>query len=311
MKTVRYHEYGDPSVLQYEDVDRPTPGAGQVLVQVAATSFNPADAAIRAGYLQQVFQLELPHTPGLDIAGTVIELGPDVAGLNVGDAVFGYRPMTEDGAATEFAIAAAEALAPAPTSIPLTEAAAVPVAALTAWQALFEHADLRAGQRILVNGAGGGIGGYVVQLAHQAGAFVIATASPRSTGAVRGQGADQIVDYTSTPAPEAITEPVDVVVNLVSASKAEMAALVALISPGGVLVTTTSPASEDAERKVRAISMYLHNDPAQLSAIAAKIDAGELKVDVSSTHSLSNLAHVHELSAAGKIRGKVILIPNA
>jgi len=310
MKAVRFHQYGDPSVLQYEDVDRPTPAAGQVLVQVAATSFNLVDDAIRAGYLQQAFPIRLPFTPGIDVAGTVAEIGSGVDGLAIGDAVFGSLPITEPGAAAELVLAPAEVLAAAPTSIPLTEAAAVPIAALTAWQALFEHADLQSGQRILVNGAGGGVGGFVVQLAKQAGAFVIATASPRSTAAVRAQGADQIIDYTTDRVTDAVTEPVDVVVNLVPTSEPETTALIGLVTPGGIVVTTASAAQDDPEGKVRALRMYVRSDAAQLAGIAARIDAGELTVDVSRTYSLSDLTEVHEQGAAGTFRGRVVIVPN-
>ena len=159
MKAVRYFTYGGPEVLRYDDVERPRPAAGQVLVRVAATSFNPVDVALRAGYLQQVVPLAFPHTPGLDVAGTVDALGADVAGWSPGDAVVGPLPMTEDGAAAEFVLAPAHVLTPAPTSIPLVDAAAIPTVSLTAWQALFEHANVRAGQRVLINGAGGGVGG--------------------------------------------------------------------------------------------------------------------------------------------------------
>ena len=226
MKAVRFHEYGGPEVLRYEDVDRPRPAAAQVLIRVAATSFNPVDAAMRSGFLQQVFPVALPHTPGIDVAGTLAEIGEGVAGWSVGEAVVGFLPMTEDGASAEFVLAPAELLTGAPTSSPLFDAAALPSASLSAWQALFEQADLKAGQRVLVNGAGGGVGGYAFQLAKQAGATVIATASPRSRDAVEALGADQIVDYTATTVTEAISEPVDVVLNLVMAPELNLAGLV-------------------------------------------------------------------------------------
>lgn len=311
MKAVRYHEYGDPSVLRYEEVDRPRPEAGQVLLRVAATAFNAVDATMRAGYLQQDFPLRLPHTPGYDVAGTVVELGDGVTGRAIGDTVIGFLPMTEDGAAAEFVLAPADVLTAAPTAIPLTEAAALPSAALTAWQALFEHADLQAGQRILINGAGGGVGGFAIQFAKRAGATVVATASPRSAAAVGAGGADQIVDYTTTKLTDVVTEPVDVVLNLVRASDEEMAALVGLVRAGGVLVTTTSPAREDAERRVRAISMFVRSDAGELAAIVAKVDGGDVHVDVSETHPLTDLALVHGRSTAGGTRGKVVLIPTS
>ncbi|WP_433724193.1 NADP-dependent oxidoreductase [Actinoplanes sp. CA-051413] len=298
MRAIRFSTYGDPGVLRLEDVDRPVPGPGEVLVRVAATSFNPVDAAFRAGHLQQAMPIALPHTPGVDVSGTVD---------GAGNAVIGFLPMTSPGAAAEFVVAPAEVLTAAPTSIPLADAAAVPAVALTAWQGLFEHAGLQAGQRVLINGAGGGVGGYAVQFAAQAGATVVATASPRSTQAVRAAGAHQLVDYTATPVTDAIDEPVDAVFNLVYADETAMAALVSLIKPGGVLVSTASPAPEDVDRKVRTMNMYVRSDTTQLAEIVRRIDAGPLTVDISGRYPLAELAEVHERDAAGDLRGKVVI----
>ena len=311
MKAVRFHEYGGPEVLRYEDVDRPRPAAGQVLIRVAATSFNPVDAAMRSGFLQQVFPVALPHTPGIDVAGTLAEIGEGVARWSVGEAVVGFLPMTEDGASAEFVLAPAELLTGAPTTIPLVDAAALPSASLSAWQALLEQADLKAGQRVLVNGAGGGVGGYALQLAKQAGATVIATASPRSRDAVEALGADRIVDYTATAVTEAISEPVEVVLNLVNAPESDLAGLTDLVSDGGVLVSTTSPVRDDPGRDVRSVRLFVRSDAGQLATIVERVDSGELKVDVSERFPLSEIARVHELGEAGKFRGKVILTPDA
>jgi NADPH:quinone reductase-like Zn-dependent oxidoreductase len=311
MKAVRFHEYGGPEVLRYEDVDRPRPAAGQVLVRVAATSFNQVDAGIRSGFLQQVFPVALPHIPGIDVAGTLAEIGEGVAGWSVGEAVVGFLPMTEDGASAEFVLAPAELLTGAPSSIPLVDAAALPSASLSAWQALFEQADLKAGQRVLVNGAGGGVGGYALQLAKQAGATVIATASPRSRDAVEALGADRIVDYTATAVTEAISEPVEVVLNLVNAPESDLAGLTDLVSDGGVLVSTTSPVRDDPGRDVRSVRLFVRSDAGQLATIVERVDSGELRVDVSERFPLSEIARVHELGEAGKFRGKVILTPDA
>lgn len=309
MKAVRFHEYGGPEVLRYEEVDRPRPAAGQVLVRVAATSFNPVDVAIRAGFLREVFPVAFPHTPGIDVAGTVEDLGEGVVGWSVGDAVVGFLPMDEDGASAEFVLAPAEVLAAAPTGVPLVDAAALPSASLTAWQALFEQAGLRSGQRVLVNGAGGGVGGYAVQLAKRAGATVIATASPRSRDAVGSLGADRIIDYTRAAVTDAVSEPVDVVLNLVMAPEPDLAGLTGLVSDGGVLVSTTSPAREDTNHNVRAVQMFVRSDAGELAGIVGRVDSGELRVDVSDRFPISDIARVHELGASGGFRGKVLLIP--
>ncbi|MDF2708598.1 MAG: NADPH:quinone reductase [Nonomuraea muscovyensis] len=307
MKAVRYHRYGDSDVLTYEEADRPVPGAGQVLVRVAGTSFNPVDAAIRAGYLQQVFPLVLPHVPGIDVAGTVTELGPDVSGWNAGDAVVAFLPIHAPGAAAEFVLAPSEALAAAPRTVDLADAAALPATALTAWQALFEHAELEAGQTILINGAGGAVGGYAVQLAKRAGAAVTATASARSADRVRAYGADRIIDYTVTPVTQAAGGRFDVVLNLVTTSADETAALVGLVSDGGVLVSTTTPASEDTARGVRTERVFTRSDAAQLAELVARVDAGELRIDVADRRPLTDLADVHDLAVTGRLAGKTVI----
>ncbi|WP_189226111.1 NADP-dependent oxidoreductase, partial [Saccharothrix coeruleofusca] len=152
MKAVRFHDYGTPEVLRYEDVEQPVPGAGQVRVRVTSTSFNPVDGNIRGGFMRGPIPVTLPHTPGFDVAGTVDALGEGVEGLAVGDRVVGFLPMTEDGAAAEYVLAPARVLTPAPKRVPLADAAALPSVGLTAWQALFDHGGLAAGQRVLING---------------------------------------------------------------------------------------------------------------------------------------------------------------
>jgi NADPH:quinone reductase-like Zn-dependent oxidoreductase len=311
MKTVRFHEYGAPDVLRYEDVDEPVPGTGQVRVRVAATTFNGVDGNIRAGVMQGPMPLTLPHTPGLDVAGTIDALGEGVNGLGIGDQVVGFLPFVDDGASAEYVLAPAESLAAAPTSIPLADAAALPVVGLTAWQALFDHAELKAGQRILISGAGGAVGGYAVQLAKATGAYVIATGSPRSGEHVKAAGADEVIDHTSTEVTTAVTEPVDILLNLAPISPAEFTALAGLVRDGGVVVSTTvwMPAPVDEERGVRAIDVFVRSDAKQLSELVARVDRGELIVDVTERVPLTDLASVHVRAAAGTLSGKVIVLP--
>ncbi|MEU3296885.1 NADP-dependent oxidoreductase [Streptomyces longwoodensis] len=313
MKAVRFHEYGDPDVLVHEDVEQPVPGPGQVRVRVAATSFNPVDANIRAGFMQGPIPVVLPHTPGIDLAGTVDALGEGVEGLAVGDDVVGFLPMDGPGAAAEYALAPAEVLTPAPKSVPLADAAALPLVGLTAHQALFEHGGLAAGQRVLVNGAGGAVGGYAVQLAKNAGAHVIATASPRSGDAVRSAGADEVVDHTTTGLTAAVTEPVDLALNLAPVDPAELAALLTLVKPGGVLVNTTvwMPAPSDEERDVRGIDLFVRSDAGRLAELVASVDRGELRVDVAERVPLAELPALHARAAEGAVHGKVVVVPSA
>jgi NADPH:quinone reductase-like Zn-dependent oxidoreductase len=309
MKAVRFHEYGAPDVLRYEDVEQPVPGAGQVRIRVAATSFNSVDGNIRGGFMRGPIPVVLPHTPGIDVAGTVDALGAGVTGTQVGDEVIGFLPMDGDGAAAEYVLAPAEALTPAPKGVPLADAAALPLVGLTAWQALFDHGGLRSGQRVLINGAGGAVGGYAVQLAKGAGAYVIATASPRSADAVKS--ADEVIDHTTTAVTTAVTEQVDVVLNLAPVDPAELAALVTLVRPGGVVVNTTvwMPAPADEERGVRGIDLYVRSDAEQLAKLVALVDGGELRVDVAERVPLPELPALHARAAEGAVHGKVVVVP--
>jgi NADPH:quinone reductase-like Zn-dependent oxidoreductase len=310
MKAVRYHAYGDSDVLVYEEADRPVAGAGQVVVRVAGTAFNPVDAAIRAGVAQQVFPVAFPHVPNFDVAGVIAEVGEGVSGWSVGDAVVGFLPMTAPGAAAEYVAAPAEALAAAPRTVELADAAALPSAGLAAWQALFEHAGLKAGQSILINGAGGAVGGYAVQLAKQAGATVTATASARSIDRVRSYRADRIVDHTATPLPQAVAgQRFDVVLNLAPTSPQETARLVEVVADGGAFVSTTTPGPEDAGRGARTARVFARSDAAQLTELVARVDAGELRIEVAERRPLTDLAAVHDQAAAGRLPGKTVLTP--
>jgi len=311
MKAIRFHEYGDANVLHYEDADLPVPASGQVRIRVAGTSFNGVDGNIRAGLMQGPMPLTLPHIPGLDVAGTVDELGEGVNELKVGDDVVGFLPFVEDGASAEYVLASADGLAHAPTSIPLADAAAFPLVALTARQALFDHADLKSGQRILINGAGGAVGGYAVQLAKAAGAHVIATASPRAAEQVKAQGADELIDHTATDVTAAVTEPVDVLLNLAPIDPETFTALAGRVRDGGVVVSTTvwMPAPSDADRGVRGIDLYVNNDREQLAELVERIDKGELTVDVARRVPLSELPSVHADAAAGALHGKIVIVP--
>lgn len=311
MKAVRFHEFGGPEVLRYEDADRPVAGAGQVLIRVAGSAFNPADTGIRGGTLP--FPVALPHIPGFDVSGTVEALGEGVTGFDIGDRVVGFIPMIDDGSAAEYVVAPADALAAAPARLDLADAAALASSGLTAWQALFDDAGLTAGQRVLIVGAGGPVGGYAVQLAKRAGAHVIATASPRSRAGVADAGADEIIDHTSGTVLEAVTEPVDVLLNLAPISPEEFTALVALVRDGGVVVATTAwmTTPGDEARGVRAIGVFVRADADELAHLVGLVDRGELTVGVAQRVPLSELPAVHARAARGEVRGKVIAVPDA
>lgn len=307
MQAVRFHEVGGPEVLRIEEIERPEPGAGEVLVRVAASAYNAADNGMRGGFLP--IPVQLPHVPGYDVSGTVAALGEGVEGLAVGDAVVGFLPMERDGGAAEYVVTPAEALVTAPTNVPLVDAAALPSVALTAWQALFDEGHLEAGQRVLINGAGGVVGKYAIQLAVRAGVHVVATASPRSADAVRAAGAQQVVDHTTTDVLTAVDEPVDVLLNLAPIEPEQFRALVAAVRDGGTVVSTTAfmATPDDESRGVRAATVFVLPNRERLAELVALVDAGQLTVEVTRRIPLAELPALHAEGAAGRIAGKVVV----
>ncbi|MEK6343688.1 MAG: NADP-dependent oxidoreductase [Curtobacterium sp.] len=308
MRAARFHEVGGPEVLQIEAVDRPTPGAGEVLVRVAASAYNAADNGMRGGFLP--IPVVLPHVPGYDVSGTVEEVGAGVTDLRVGDAVIGYLPMERDGGAAEFVVAPAESLVTAPSSIPLADAAALRSVALTAWQAVFDEGRLTAGQRLLVVGAGGVVGKYAVALAKRAGVEVVATASPRSAEAVRAAGADVVVDHTTEDLLASVDGQVDVLLNLAPLEPERFAALVALVRDGGAVVSTTAfiATPGDDDRDVRAATVFVQPNRERLAELVRLVDAGDLLVEVTRRIPLAELPALHAEGAAGRIAGKVVVL---
>ncbi|WP_144763182.1 NADP-dependent oxidoreductase [Curtobacterium sp. 9128] len=309
MQAIQFHEVGGPEVLHLTDVEQPVPTAGQVRVRVAASAYNAADNGMRGGFLP--IPIQLPHVPGYDVSGMVDALGEGVTDLAVGDAVVGFLPMERDGGAAEYVVAPAEAWVAAPTSIPLADAAALPSVALTAWQSLFDDGHLTAGQRVLIVGAGGVVGKYAVQLAARAGVHVIATASPRSADAVRAAGADEVVDHTEADVLGALDGQVDVLLNLAPLDPEQFAADVAAVRDGGVVVSTTAfmATPDDASRGVRAATVFVLPNRERLAELVALVDQGVLTVEVTRRIPLAELPALHAEGAAGRIAGKVIVLP--
>src|ERR1700758_4310461 len=197
MKAIRIHKYGGPEVLRYEDVVVPAPGAGELLIKVQAASVNPLDWKTRAGYLKDFFPHTMPFIPGWDGSGIVEAVGSGVTQFKQGDEV--YAKTNRDGTYAEYAIVTEPEAALKPKSVDHVQAAAIPVVALTAWQALFEKAQLAAGQKVLIHGAAGGVGSFAVQFAKWKGAHVIGTASAKNQAFLRELGTDEPIDYEKTP----------------------------------------------------------------------------------------------------------------
>lgn len=297
MRAVVIHEYGGPDVLQLEEADTPSPGDGEVLVRLRAASVNPVDWKNRTGYREQA----LPLILGNDGAGIVEE--SKAGGFSDGDAVFG---RLTSGAYAELAVTSADAIVKKPEGLGFDQAATLPVAGLTAWQALFDKGGLQSGQTVLITGGSGGVGHLAVQFAKRAGARVIATASGRNRDFVLGLGADQFVDYTQEDAAQAAGE-VDVVFDTVGGDVTP--SLVPALREGSVIVTIASapPEQEAAERGARAELLVSYNQPEQLRQIGDLVASGEVRVEISETLPLEEIRRAHEQSESGHVRGKIVL----
>lgn len=303
MNAVRIHGYGGPEVLVYETAPRPLPAAGQVLVHIHAAGVNPIDWKVRRGDMQQFRPAQFPLILGYDIAGIVEEVGNDASGLSVGDAVYANIP---GGGYAEYAAIPAQAAARKPRSLDFQQSAALPVAALTAWQALFDHAGLSAGQTVLIHAGAGGVGHLAIQFAKNAGARVLATASARNQSFLRDMGADIAIDYTSVKFEDAAHD-IDVVFDTIGGDTQERSW--GVLKPGGVLVSITSPQTAEAGEAHQRRGIFFPAQPSreELTAIAGLFDAGKMRVDVGKVLPLTQARQAHELSESGHTRGKIVL----
>ena len=311
MKAVQIHAYGGPEELRHEEVPRPEPGEGEVLVRVHAASVNPVDSKSRAGGAVVMRpggqRLPLPIILGWDVSGTVESAGAG-ADFAPGDEVYGMIRFPEIGAAyAEYATAPAAHLARKPASLSHEEAAALPLVALTAWQALFDTAGLSAGQRVLIHAAAGGVGHVAVQLARWKGAEVIGTASARNEGFLRELGVDRFVDYNAGPLEEAVGGDVDVVLDPIGGETQERS--LRLLRRGGILVSIVGapPADRAAELGVRGERILVRPHREQLVEIARLVEEGKLRPTLDSVFPLAEARAAHERIDSHRARGKIVL----
>ena len=303
MKAIRIHQYGGPEVLALVETQRPSPGPNEVLIKIQAAAVNPIDWKIRAGYAKDFFPLTFPATLGWDVSGTVEETGTGVTQFKRGDEVYA---LLKGGGYAEYATANETVVALKPRTVDHVQAAAVPVAGLTAWQALFEVAQLSAGQKVLIHAAAGGVGNFAVQLAKARGAHVIGTASSKNQAFLRELGVDQVVDYQKTRFEEVVRE-VDVVLDTVGGDTLERSFKV--LKKGGILVSLVQPPSPESAAKygVRALFYGAHASSSDLAEIAKLIDSGKVKPVVETVLPLADARRAHELSETGHTRGKIVL----
>lgn len=304
MKAVIIRAYGGPEVLKLEDVPRPEPKANEVLVRVIAAGVNPIDAIIREGTYAKEFGTHLPLVPGYDIAGVVEKAGKKITKLKTGDAVYGY--VRGGGGYAEYAVASEEEVSPKPRSLSFVTAAAVPLAALTAWQALIDAAKLRAGQTVLIHGGSGGVGTMAIQIAKARGAHVIATASTPNQDLLKELGADVTVDYTTTKF-EDVAKDVDVVLDSIGNDTLARSYLV--VKKRGFVATLVSrlDQAELDKHGIRGASISVRPNTKELSEITKLIEAKRIKPVVTRMISLADAVNAQQQIATHHTRGKIVL----
>ena len=305
MKAIRIHRRGGPEALVYEDVPVPTLERGDALVRVHAASISPAE------FTWHIWETpdgcsRLPFIPSHEVSGVVAAVASDVADMDVGEAVYGLTDFFRDGAAAEYIAVCAADLAPKPRSLDHASAAATPLSALTAWQALFDHAQLAPGQRVLIHGAAGGVGSFAVQLAHWRGAHVIGTASARNADFVREIGADDVIDYGRTPF-ETVVRDIDVVLDTVGGTITERSW--AVLRRDGLLVTLVRQPSPEwtAGRVAKGLFFIVVPSRTQLNELSRLIDAGMIRPIVEAVLPLAQAREAYERGIKDHPRGKLVL----
>jgi len=298
MRALRLHSPGGPASLAYEDLDTPKPGPGQALVRVCA-------AAITRDELDWPVD-RLPAIPSYEFSGVVVAAAPDVADSMMGESIYALCPFDHDGAAAEYAILPAALIAPKPRTLDHVESAAVPLAGLSAWQGLFDHGGLEQGQRVLIHGAAGGVGNFAVQIAHQHGAYVIGTTSTASVEAVRGLGADRVIDYTMAPFEHGL-EDLDLVFDTVGGERLQKSP--AVLRPGGRLVSVAEEPTTggEASRGITARYFVVKPNHNELVALAGLIERGALHPSIDAVFPFSQAHHAFERSLARHGPGKIVI----
>jgi NADPH:quinone reductase-like Zn-dependent oxidoreductase len=306
MKAVVIHEYGGPEVLKYEDVARPEPQDFQLLIRVIAAGVNPVDGMIRSGLFGKDGSRGFPIILGGDVAGVVEKVGSKVTKFKTGDPVFAYVSLDNSGGYAQYALVKEGEAAPKPKALTYVEAAAVPIVALTAWQALIDSAKLSAGQTVLIHGGSGGVGSFAIQIAKARGAKVIATASTANQDLLKELGADVAIDYTKQKFEDAAKD-VDVVLD--SVGKDTLARSYGVIKKGGFIVSIVArlDQTELGKHGIHGAALSVDPNSQELAEIGKLIDQGKIKVVVSQTFPLSEAKTAQAQVATGHTRGKIVL----
>jgi NADPH:quinone reductase-like Zn-dependent oxidoreductase len=306
MKAVQIHTYGDPDVLKYEDAPTPTIQPEDILIKVHAAGVNPIDYKIRRGDFRNSINYPMPLILGMDVAGTVERVGDKVTQFKANDAVYAKTEIKRLGAYAEYAAVGAELAALAPKTIPLFQAAGIPLAATTAWTAFFDDAQLKAGQTVLIHAASGGVGTFAVQLAKHWGARVIATTSTSHVDLVKSLGADEVIDYRTEDFSTRAKD-VDVVLDPIG-GEAQIKSF-KVLRQDGILLSLVGPVDEEQAKQYGVIGKTVHgtSSGARLKNIAELVNADVLKVVVGAEFPLFQAKAAHDLSQSGHATGKILL----
>ncbi len=308
MRAAQLNDYGDKDVIAYtEDAVKPTIKADQVLVEAYAAAVNPFDYKVRTGQMRAVAEPSLPATLGSDVAGVVAEIGEDVVGFQLGQEVYGQAAaLSGHGSFAEFVPVKPSSLAPKPSNIDFVTAAALPMASISAYQALVDTLHLKTGQRILIHGGAGGIGTSAIQIAKHLGAYVVTTASPENFDYVRSLGADEVIDYTSQRFEE-VARDMDAVYDTVGGETYQRS--FATLKAGGQIVSMLEQPNEElgAQHNVKAFHQFTTPTPERLAAITQLVESGDLTATIDQTFPLEQTSEAVEYLHSGHPRGKVVL----
>jgi alcohol dehydrogenase len=308
MKAAQINQYGDPSVVTIYDIDKPIISAGQVLVEVHASSLNPFDTAIRAGYMKEMIPLQFPVTLGGDIAGVVVEVAEGITNVAVGDKVYGQANVVagNSGAFAEFAATAAGQVAKAPQNLDANQAASVVLVGVSAWQGLTQHINLQSGQKVFIHGGAGGIGAVAIQIAKNIGAHVATTATGEGINYVKKLGADEVIDYKSQDFAESLKD-YDAAFDTVGGD--DFNKTLTILKKGGIAVSMIAQADQTKAEKlgITAMTESTKVTTEALDILRGLIEGGVVTPQIGQTFSLNQTAEAFTARESGSVRGKVVL----
>lgn len=306
MKAIRMHQFGGPEVLKLEEVPIPKINNDEVLIKVHAAAINPVDWKIREGLRKEKFPTTFPLTPGWDVSGVIETVGQDIKILKKGDEVYSRPDLTKNGAYAEYIVVKANLVSHKPKTLNHENAAAVPLAGLTAWQGLFDHGQLQAGQKVLIHAAAGGVGTFAIQFAKWKGAYVIGTASEKNIEFLKLLGADKVIDYKKEKF-EDVVHDIDLVLDTLGGDVQRRS--LQTLKKGGRLITILKPENQEEAgvKHIHIEGFTAQSHPDQLEHIAQLIDAGKVKPVIAKIMRLEQAAEAQELSKEGHSRGKIVL----